>query len=69
MNEFQQRIGVGAPCYAIGRTGPTRTRMVVADEGPRAGKKVGTQTDHKDGRVDASVFAPSIQVTAQAQEL
>ena len=69
MNEFQQRIGVGQTCHAIGRTGPTRKRLVTVEEGPRRGQTGGFHLDHKDGRTDATVFAPSIQVTAQAQEL
>lgn len=68
MNEFQQRIGVGQACYAIGRTGSTRKRAVTVEEGPRRGRPAGFHTDHKDGRVDATVFAPSITVQAQAQE-
>lgn len=68
MNDFQQRIGVGQACYAIGRTGPTRKRLVTVEEGPRRGQTGGFHIDHKDGRVDATVLAPSINVKAQAQE-
>lgn len=69
MNEFQQRIGVGQRCVALGRTADTRTRSIVAEEGPRRGREVGTETDHKNGRVDATVFAPSTTITTKTQEL
>jgi len=69
VNEFQQRIGVGQTCHAIGRTGPTRKRLVTVEEGPRRGSVGGFHLDHKDGRTDATVFAPSINVTAKAQEI
>ena len=68
MNEFQQRIGVGAPCYAIGRTGPTRSRKVVIDEGPRRGSVGGFQVDHKDGRQDATVLPAALNITTRVQE-
>jgi hypothetical protein len=63
MNEFQQRVGVGQQCLAIGRTAPTRQRTVVAEEGPRKGKVAAIQTDHKSGRVDAQVFVDTIRKT------
>lgn len=56
MNEFQLRIGVGSVNYALGRTAPTRERLVIAEEGPRKGKVAAIQTDHKSGRVDARVI-------------
>lgn len=61
MNDFQQRIGVGATHYGLGRTGPTRQRTVVAEEGPRKGRTAAIQTDHADGRVDAQVFVDTVQ--------
>jgi hypothetical protein len=69
VNEFQERVGVGRACVALGRTGPTRQRTVVADDGPRRGNVAGVEVDHKDGRVDATVYAPTIQVTSKVQEL
>ena len=60
MNEFQERIGVGAVNYALGRTGPTRQRTVIAEEGPRKGRTAAIQTDHKSGRVDAQVFVDTV---------
>ena len=64
MNDFQRRIGVGEPCRTFGRlTGTTRQRPVVADDGPMRGRTVGHQTDHWDGRVDATVKAPAIRTT------
>lgn len=65
MNEFQQRVGVGQPCLAIGRTGPTRAHKVIAEEGPRKGKLAAIQTEHKSGRVDAQVFVDAIKRTAR----
>ena len=56
MNEFQERIGVGQAHYGLGRTGPTRQRVVIAEEGPRKGKVAAIQTDHASGRVDAQVL-------------
>jgi len=55
---FKERIGVGTVNYALQRTGPTRQRKVIADEGPRRGNVVAIETDHKSGRQDARVFAP-----------
>ena len=63
MNEFQERVGVGQPCLAIGRTAPTRAVKVVAEEGPRKGKLAAIQTEHKSGRVDAQVFVDPIRRT------
>lgn len=60
MNEFQERIGVGTTNYALGRTGPTRSRQIIADEGPRKGKVAAVETDHKSGRVDAQVFVDTV---------
>jgi hypothetical protein len=66
VNEFQKRIGVGTVNYALGRTGPTRERRVIADEGPRKGKLAAIQTDHSNGRVDAQVFVDTIRRTTKA---
>jgi hypothetical protein len=61
MNEFQKRIGVGTVNYGLARTGPTRERRVIADEGPRKGRLAAIQTDHASGRVDAQVFVDTIK--------
>ena len=64
MNEFQRRIGVGEPCRSFGRlAGTTRNRPIGADDGPMRGRKVGHNTDHWDGRVDATVQAPAIRTS------
>ncbi len=63
MNEFQQRIGVGQTNYALQRTGPTRARKIIAEEGTRKGKVAAIETDHKDGRQDARVFVDTIRKT------
>lgn len=63
MNEFQKRIGVGQTHYGLGRTGSTRKRKVIAEEGPRKGKVAAVQTDHGDGRVDAQVFVDPVKRT------
>jgi hypothetical protein len=68
VNEFQERIGVGKPHYGLGRTGPTRDRKIIADEGPRKGKVAGIETDHKDGRQDARVFVDTIQKKLSLKE-
>jgi len=60
-NEFQDRIGVGETHYGLARTGPTRKRKVIAEEGPRKGKAAAIQTDHADGRVDAQVFVDTVK--------
>lgn len=60
---WQERIGVGERCYGIGqRTGPTRDRTVYADDGPLRGQRVGTATDHADGRVDATATRMTLTV-------
>ena len=58
---FQDRIGVGRTHYGLGRTGPTRKRKVIAEEGERKGKTAAIQTDHADGRVDAQVFVDTVK--------
>lgn len=60
MNDFQKKIGVGETHYGLGRTGPTRERKIIAEEGPRKGKTSAIQTDHADGRVDANVFVDTV---------
>lgn len=65
MNDFQQRIGVGTTNYALGRTGPTRKRTKVVEEGPNRGQVGGFETDHKDGRQDAHILAPCTTKTAR----
>ena len=61
-NAFQERIGVGEPCYSFttakGRS--PRKRAVIREEGDNRGKVGGFQTDHPDGRMDAQVFAPTV---------
>ena len=63
MNKFQEHIGVGSTNYALGRTGPTRDRKIVAEEGPRRGKLAGIETDHASGRVDAKAFVDPVHRT------
>ncbi len=61
--DWQARIGVGERCAGYGpRTGPTRIRPVIADDGPLAGRQVGKARDHADGRVDAKATAFTVQV-------
>lgn len=58
MNEFQEHIGVGRPSLALGRLhGTTRQRDEVRQDN---GKPAGFHTDHWDGRVDATIFPPTI---------
>lgn len=61
MNDFQRRVGVGQPHYGLARTGPTRTRKIIAEEGERKGKVAAIQTDHSSGRVDAEVFVDTVK--------
>lgn len=69
MNDFQARIGVGQPSRAfLARQGTSRRRPVVVEEGRRAGKVGGYHIDHWDGRVDATVLAPAVNVTTTTQE-
>lgn len=63
MNDFQKRIGVGQAHYGLARTGPTRRRRVVAEDGPRKGKTAAIETDHSSGRVDAQVFVDTVKRT------
>lgn len=68
-SDWQKRIGVGEPCRALtseaART-PTRRRRVIREEGPGAGQVGGFQTDHSDGRLDATVLAPTVTVKPNA---
>lgn len=62
-NAFQDHIGVGKDNPGLARTGPTRQRTIVAEEGPRKGKTAAINTDHADGRVDAQVFVDTVKRT------
>lgn len=50
------------------RSDPTQVRDVVADDGPSRGQVVGEQRDHWDGRLDATVFAPTHKISTQTAE-
>ena len=67
MNEFQRRIGVGTINYGLARTGPTRQRTQIAEEGPRKGKPAAIYTDHSSGRVDAKVLVDPVTRTASKE--
>lgn len=47
---------------------PVQKVPVIADEGARAGKTVGQQEVHWDGRQDTTVFAPKVALTTQTKE-
>lgn len=66
-DEWKDRIGVGTTNYALQRTGPTRVRPVVTEEGPTRGTVGGVQTDHADGRVDATIHAPCVTITPKLE--
>lgn len=66
--EFAEHIGVGSTHYGLARTGPTRQRVVVAEEGPRKGQTAAIQTDHADGRVDANVLVNPVKRTMSLKE-
>src|SRR5688572_27287975 len=67
--EFQKKIGVGERQYRFGKhSGTNNVKPVVIEEGSRAGKVGGYQTEHWSGRVDATVLAPSITLKTQTQE-
>lgn len=61
VNEWQRKVGVGRTHYGLARTGPTRERRIIAEEGPRKGRTAAIQTDHGDGRVDAQVFVDTVK--------
>lgn len=63
MNDWQHHIGVGTRLNGLGSTGPTRQRVVIAEEGPRKGQVAAIQTDHASGRVDAEVFVNTQHAT------
>ena len=46
---------------------PMRAVPVIAEEGVRGGKKIGTHTEHWDGRQDATVYAPHIKLKTKAE--
>lgn len=66
MNDFQKHIGVGTTNYGLARTGSTRVRTVIAEDGPRKGKIAAYQTDHASGRVDARVIVDTHKVSLGA---
>lgn len=60
---WQRRVGVGErQVPSRHQVGDTRRRPVVADEGVLRGNVVGYNTDHRDGRVDATVATSTITV-------
>jgi hypothetical protein len=68
-NEFQRRIGVGERQHVYGRqAGKASVTPVVVEDGPRRGQVGGQHVDHWDGHRDATVFAPSVQLTATTKE-
>lgn len=63
LNEFQRRIGVGEPSrIMLRRRGTHRVSPVFRDDGPLRGTQGGTQTEHWDGRVDATVVPNPVEV-------
>lgn len=60
-NSFQEHIGVGETHYGLARTGPTRQRRTIAEEGPRKGRVAAINTDHADGHSDAQVFVDTVK--------
>lgn len=58
MNEFQERIGVGKRQYAYGRIGETQTSSVIG----YSGKVVGSTTEHRSGRVDATATVQPVRL-------
>lgn len=64
---FRERIGVRQTHYGLGRTGPTRQRTQIAEEGPRKGKPAAIYTDHSSGRVDAKVLVDPVTRTASKE--
>jgi hypothetical protein len=61
LTPWQEHIGVGQPHYGLARTGNTRARKVIAEDGPRKGKVAAIETDHKSGRVDARVIVDPVR--------
>jgi len=57
MNEFQEKIGVGQRQNRYGRYAGTSKDVPVWRED---GKLSGKHTNHWDGRVDATIIAPTI---------
>lgn len=47
---------------------PVQNVPVVADDGPRAGKTVGRQEVHWDGRQDSTVYAPQVALKTKTSE-
>ncbi len=69
-SEYQRKIGVGERTNLVLRKkGQTRDRRVIVEEGPRAGQTAGYQTDHWDGRVDATVLAPTQVAKIKTHEI
>lgn len=71
MNEFQRRIGVGEPshAFATAKGKSPRRRSVIRQEGALAGTVGGFQIDHPDGRMDAEIHPPSLNVRTTVSEV
>jgi hypothetical protein len=67
-SKWQERLGVGE--RLVRTTGRLSIRRpVTVEDGPRRGQIGGYHTEHRDGRVDATVAAPSLHVTTRTKEL
>ena len=63
-------LGIGVQTLEIkyGKN-PVERVPVVADDGARAGKTVGRNDVHWDGRQDSTVFAPKLTIETKAREI
>lgn len=69
-SEYQKHIGVGErTSIVLRRAGQTRRTDVLVEDGPRRGRVGGFHTEHWDGRVDATVLAPAVNIKTRAQEI
>lgn len=48
---------------------PIEKKPVIADDGARAGKAVGRNDVHWDGRQDTTVYAPKLTIETKAREV
>lgn len=65
MNEYRDKLRSlsfqGAPQNQ-------RTVQIMAEEGPNRGRVAAELTEHADGRVDATAFAPALTVETEVKE-
>lgn len=60
--QWKERMGIGRRSNTVSSGKQSNTTPVIADEGTFRGQQVGTRTEHRDGRVDATSTRQEIRL-------